>query len=69
VIESTLWSYIGHALAHETLGAGQAHAALVGEQLAHGADAAAAEVIDVVDHALALARRTRYLVAATMSAL
>ena len=28
------------------------HAALVGEEFAHGADAAAAEVIDVVDHTL-----------------
>src|SRR5471030_1480803 len=43
-----------HALAHETLGAGKAHAALVGEELADSADAAAAEVIDVIDDALTL---------------
>src|SRR5476649_1065298 len=34
---------------------GEAHAALVGEQLADGADAAGTEVIDVIDYALALA--------------
>ncbi|OQB96335.1 MAG: hypothetical protein BWX86_00818 [Verrucomicrobia bacterium ADurb.Bin122] len=43
----------GHALAHEALGAGQAHAALVGEEFADGTDAAATEVIDIVDHAFA----------------
>ena len=42
-----------HALFDETLGAGQTDAALVGEQFAHGADAAAAEVIDVVQRAFA----------------
>ena len=41
-------------LAHETLGAGEAHAALVGQQFTHGTDAAGAEVIDIVDDALAL---------------
>ena len=45
-----------HALADEALRAGEAHAALVGEELADGADAAAAEVVDVVDDALALAQ-------------
>ena len=44
----------GHALLDQALGAGEAHAALVGEQLAHGADAAGAEVIDIIEHALAL---------------
>ena len=43
-----------HALADQTLGAGQAHAALVGQELADGADAAGAEVIDVVNDAFAL---------------
>ena len=43
-----------HALADETLGAAEADAALVGEQFADGADAAGAEVIDVVDDADAL---------------
>ena len=42
----------GHALFDQTLGAGQADAALVGEQFAHRPDAAAAEVIDIVEHAL-----------------
>ena len=42
-----------HALLHQTLGAGQTDAALVGEQFADGADAAAAEVIDVVERAFA----------------
>ena len=41
-----------HALFHETLGAGEADAALVGEQFADGADAAAAEMIDVVERCL-----------------
>ena len=40
-----------HALFDHALGAGQAGAALVGEEFAHRADAAAAEVIDVVDQA------------------
>jgi hypothetical protein len=56
VIESTLWSYMVMRSLDQALRAGQAHAALVGEQLAHGADAAAAEVVDVVDDALALAQ-------------
>ena len=43
-----------HALLDEAFGAGQADAALVGEQFAHGADAAAAEMIDVVQRAFAL---------------
>jgi hypothetical protein len=38
----------GHALLDQTLGAGQAHAALVGEKLAHGAHAAAAEMVDII---------------------
>jgi len=42
-----------HALADETLGAGEALAALVGEKLADGADAAGTEVVDIVDDALA----------------
>ena len=45
----------GHALAHQALGAGEAHTALVGEEFAHGADAAGTEVVDVVDDAVALA--------------
>ncbi len=44
----------GHALLDEALGASQAHAALVGEQFTHRADAAAAQVIDVVQAAFAL---------------
>src|SRR5690606_34257112 len=43
-----------HALAHETLRAAEAHAALIGEQFADGADAARTEVVDIVDDALAL---------------
>ena len=43
-----------HALLDEALGAGQTHAALVGEQFAHGADAAAAEMVNVVHAPLAL---------------
>jgi hydroxyethylthiazole kinase-like sugar kinase family protein len=46
----------GHALLDQTLGAGQAHAALVGEQVRPRTDAAAAQVVDVVDRALALAQ-------------
>ena len=45
-----------HALFHETLGARQTDAALVGEQFANGADAAAAEVIDVVERAFTAAQ-------------
>ena len=44
----------GHAFLDQALGAGQAHAALVGEQFAHRADAAAAEVINVIQAAFAL---------------
>ena len=43
-----------HALADELFGARQPHAALVGEKFAHRADAAAAEVVDVVDDPFAL---------------
>ena len=43
----------GHALAHKPLGPGQAHAALVGQEFADRAHAAAAEVVDVVDHPVA----------------
>ena len=43
----------GHALLDEALGAGEADAALVGEQFADGADAAAAEVVNVVQAAFA----------------
>ena len=41
-----------HALLDQALGAGQTDAALVGEQFADGADAAAAEMIDVVQRCL-----------------
>ena len=40
-----------HALTHETLGAAEADAALIGEQLADGADATGTQVIDVIDDA------------------
>jgi hypothetical protein len=43
-----------HALFDETFGAGQTDAALIGEQFANGADATAAEVIDVIQRTLAL---------------
>jgi hypothetical protein len=43
-----------HALLHQALGAGEAHAALVGEKFTDGPHAAGAEVVDVVDHAFAL---------------
>src|SRR6185503_4668357 len=43
-----------HAFLDEAFGAGEADAALIGEEFAHGPDAAAAEVIDVVGAALAL---------------
>ena len=42
-----------HTLLHQTLRTGEAHAALVGHQLAHCANTPAAEVINVVQHALA----------------
>ena len=45
-----------HALFHQALGAGQTDAALVGEQFADRADAAAAEMIDVVQRAFAAAQ-------------
>ena len=41
-----------HALADETLCASEADAALVGEKLTHGANAAAAEVVDVIGHTI-----------------
>ena len=44
-----------HALFHETLGAGETDAALVGEQFANRANATAAEVIDVIERAFAAA--------------
>src|SRR5438270_13481577 len=44
----------GHALLDEPLGAGQTDPALIGEQFAHSTDAAAAEVIEVVQAAFAL---------------
>ena len=40
-----------HALAHETLGAAEPNAALVGEQLTHGTHATRAEVVDIIDNA------------------
>ena len=43
----------GHALLDEALGAGEADAALVAEEFADGADAAGAEVVDVIEDALA----------------
>ena len=42
----------GHALLDQAFGAGQAHPALVGEQFADRADAAAAQVIDVIQTCL-----------------
>ena len=42
----------GHALFHQTLGAGQAHAALVGEQFTHGTHTAAAEMVNIIQNAL-----------------
>ena len=44
----------GHAFLHQAFRAGEAHAALVGHEFAHGAHAAAAQVVDVVHHAFAL---------------
>ena len=44
----------GHALFDQTLGAGQADAALVGQQFAHGANAAAAQMVDIIQAAFAL---------------
>ena len=45
-----------HALTHDALHAAHADAELVGHQLAHGADAAVAEVVDVIDLETVLAR-------------
>ena len=50
-----------HALLHQALGTGQAHTALVGQQLAHGSDAAAAQVVDVVDAPLPLLQAQQVL--------
>ena len=50
-----------HAFLDQTFGAGQADAALVGEQFAHGADAAAAQMIDVVQRAFALLQAEQIL--------
>ena len=50
-----------HALFHQTLRAGEADAALVGEQFADGADAAAAEMIDVIERAFAAAQADQIL--------
>ena len=47
-------SWSAHALLDRALHADQTDAVLVLEQLAHRADAAVAEVIDVVDRALAV---------------
>ena len=41
-----------HPLLDQALGAGQANAALVGQELAHGADPATAQVIDIIDGAI-----------------
>ena len=41
-----------HALADETLCAGEADAALVGKKFAHSADAAAAKVVNVISHTI-----------------
>ena len=38
----------GHALLHQTLGAGKTHAALVGDKLTHGAHAAVAQVVNII---------------------
>ena len=45
-----------HALFHETLRARETDAALIGEQFADRADAAAAEMIDVIERAFAAAQ-------------
>ena len=41
-----------HALLNQALCAGQANAALVGQELAHGADAATTQVINIIDGAI-----------------
>ncbi len=55
-----IWSTSGvekrHPLADETFRAGEADPALIGEQLPHGPDTSAAEVIDIVGHPLSLAQ-------------
>ena len=61
VMPSMLMSNKRHALLHQTLRAGETDAALVGEQFADGADAAAAEVIDVVERAFAAAQADQIL--------
>ena len=43
----------GHALLDQTLGAGKAHAALVGKKFTHRTHAARAKVVDVVDDTVA----------------
>ncbi len=43
-----------HALLDEAFGAGQTHAALIGEQFAHGAHATAAEMVNVIQGTFAL---------------
>src|ERR1051326_8257109 len=45
----------GHALLHQTFGAGETDAALIGEQFADRADAATAEMIDIIEGAFAAA--------------
>ena len=55
VMPSMLTSNKRHALFHQTLGAGETNAALIGEQFADGADAAATEMIDIVERAFATA--------------
>ena len=49
-----------HALLDQTLRAREADAALIGEQFANGADAAAAEMIDIVQRAFAPSQLIRY---------
>ena len=58
-----------HAFLDQTLGTRQTNTALVGQQFAHRADAAAAQVIDVVQRTFALFKRSRYFVALTKSSL
>ena len=51
----------GHALADETLGAGETDPALVGQEFPYRAHPAAAKVIDVVGHPLAAAKPDKIL--------
>ena len=44
----------GHAFLHQAFRAGEAHAALVGHEFAHGAHAAAAQVVDAGHHPFTL---------------